>query len=97
MIERWAPGGRSPWCCCHFKACPRRANKREDGTTDTSPDKAVAMAALRFSLVTPSGYASRGSKYDRASKFSDVIQVTIIQWITFKYLSNCKKTNACLN
>lgn len=28
------------------------------------------MYALRFSFVLPSGYASRGSKYDRASKFS---------------------------
>jgi len=44
------PGGRSPWCCCHFRDCPSRASRRDDGTTDTSPERACAMAARRFSL-----------------------------------------------
>lgn len=56
------PGGKSPWCCCHFKDCPSRASRRDGGTTDTSPLKAWAMAALRFSLLLPSGYASLVSK-----------------------------------
>lgn len=64
------PGGSRPWCCCHFNACPNSASNLLDGTTDTSPARAVAMYALRFSFVLPSGYASRGSKYERASRFS---------------------------
>lgn len=38
--KKTLPGGSNPWCCCHLSACPSKANKREDGTTDTSPDKA---------------------------------------------------------
>jgi len=34
------PGGRRPWCCCHFRACPSSAMRREGGTTDTSPERA---------------------------------------------------------
>lgn len=68
-LKHW-PGGRRPWCCCHLRAWPRRARRREGGTTDTSPARAAAMAARRRSLVTPSGYASRGSKYERAMRFS---------------------------
>lgn len=49
------PGGKRPWCCCHFRACPRRANNLLEGTTDTSPASAVAMYARRFSFVLPSG------------------------------------------
>lgn len=64
------PGGSRPWCCCHFNACPNKASNLLEGTTDTSPARAVAMYALRFSFVLPSGYASRGSKYERASRFS---------------------------
>lgn len=67
--KNW-PGGRRPWCCCHLRAWPRRAKRRDGGTTDTSPARAAAMAALLLSFVTPSGYASRGSKYERAMRFS---------------------------
>ena len=34
------PGGNNPWYCCHFKAWPRRAIKRDGGTTFTSPANA---------------------------------------------------------
>lgn len=79
------PGGRRPWCCCHFRdwrrrhlhykvsaftlaccraplsqcglTCPSSAMRREGGTTLTSPARAWAMAARRFSLLLPSGYA----------------------------------------
>lgn len=51
------PGGSNPWCCCHFNAWPRRASRREAGTTLTSPASAVAIAWRRFSLFCPSAYA----------------------------------------
>ena len=35
------PGGRSPWCCCHLRDWLRRAIRREGGTTDTSPERAI--------------------------------------------------------
>lgn len=53
-FDLW-PGGKSPWCCCHFRDCPSRARRREGGTTLTSPARAWAIAFLRFSLVWPSG------------------------------------------
>uniref|UniRef100_A0A147BEY3 Secreted protein n=1 Tax=Ixodes ricinus TaxID=34613 RepID=A0A147BEY3_IXORI len=68
--SRVLPGGSSPWCCCHFRAWPSRASRREGGTTLTSPDRAWAMAVRRRSLLLPPGYASWGSKYERASRFS---------------------------
>ena len=49
------PGGKSPWCCCHFKAWPKRAKSLDGGTTETSPERDWAMAALRRSFVLPSG------------------------------------------
>lgn len=75
------PGGRRPWCCCHFRAWPRRASNLLDGTTETSPANAVAMWALRFSFVLPSGYASLGSKYERARRFSVDREYQDSQWI----------------
>lgn len=72
MINLKIPGGRRPWCCCHFNAWPNSANSLDDGTTDTSPANDWAIAILRFSLDVPSGYASRGSKYDRAKRFSRI-------------------------
>lgn len=62
MIKFKLPGGRRPWCCCHFNACPKSAKSLDDGTTDTSPANDWAIAILRFSFDVPSGYASRGSK-----------------------------------
>ena len=35
------PGGRRPWCRCHFKDWLRSDMRRDGGTTDTSPDRAV--------------------------------------------------------
>lgn len=45
------PGGSNPWCCCHFKACPNNANKRDGGTTLTSSESDCAIACRLFSLV----------------------------------------------
>lgn len=43
--------------CRASLTCPSRAMRREGGTTLTSPANACAMAARRFSLLLPSGYA----------------------------------------
>merc|ERR1719312_87831 len=42
------PGGRRPWCCCHFSAWPSRANSLLGGTTLTSPARDWAMADRLF-------------------------------------------------
>uniref|UniRef100_A0A182UQ31 Uncharacterized protein n=1 Tax=Anopheles merus TaxID=30066 RepID=A0A182UQ31_ANOME len=76
-VTRYCPSGEnSAHSTCDFwpnlicRASCVGANSLDDGTTDTSPASAVAMAARRFSLLEPSGYASRGSKYARCSMFS---------------------------
>ncbi len=51
------PGGKSPWCCCHLSAWPSKASSLDGGTTLTSPDRALAIAWRRFSLLWPSLYA----------------------------------------
>mmetsp|Transcript_46452 Transcript_46452/g.112936 ORF Transcript_46452/g.112936 Transcript_46452/m.112936 type:complete len:276 (-) Transcript_46452:244-1071(-) len=68
--SNWVPGGRSPWCCCHLRACPTRTRRREGGTTDTSVDSIFASSIRRCSLLLLPSYASRPSQTGRAHRCS---------------------------
>ena len=42
------PGGRRPWYCCHLSAWLSKASKRDGGTTETSPERAVRQCKSMY-------------------------------------------------